>query len=89
MLVNGQEAGRHEGGYLPFCLDITALLTGGENRLTVAVTDDAEGGVYGMGKRRLPAGRHLVHRHQRHLADGVAGERAGALCKGYPADAGL
>ena len=51
VLVNGQEAGRHEGGYLPFCLDITALLTGGENRLTVAVTDDAEGGANGVTSR--------------------------------------
>ena len=56
VLVNGQEAGRHEGGYLPFCLDITALLTDGEQRLTVAVTDDAEGGVYGMGKQRYRRG---------------------------------
>ena len=56
VLVNGQEAGRHEGGYLPFCFDITALLTEGENRLTVAVTDDAEGGVYGMGKQRRKRG---------------------------------
>ena len=30
VLVNGQEAGRHEGGYLPFCLDVTALLNDGE-----------------------------------------------------------
>ena len=56
VLVNGREAGRHEGGYLPFCLDITALLTDGENRLTAAVTDDAEGGVYGMGKQRYKRG---------------------------------
>ena len=56
VLVNGREAGRHQGGYLPFCLDITALLTDGENRLTVAVTDDAEGGVYGMGKQRYRRG---------------------------------
>ena len=34
VLVNGQEAGRHEGGYLPFCLDVTALLNNGENRMT-------------------------------------------------------
>lgn len=56
VLVNGREAGRHEGGYLPFCLDITALLTDGEQRLTVAVTDDADSGVYGMGKQRYRRG---------------------------------
>lgn len=56
VLVNGQEAGRHEGGYLPFCLDVTALLNDGENRLTAAVTDDAAGGVYGMGKQRYQRG---------------------------------
>lgn len=56
VLVNGQEAGRHEGGYLPFCLDVTALLNNGENRLTAAVTDDAAGGVYGMGKQRYQRG---------------------------------
>ena len=56
VLVNGQEAGRHEGGYLPFCLDVTALLNDGENRLTAVVTDDAAGGVYGMGKQRYQRG---------------------------------
>ena len=56
VLVNGQEAGCHEGGYLPFCLDVTALLNDGENRLTAAVTDDAAGGVYGMGKQRYQRG---------------------------------
>lgn len=36
--VNGEEAARHEGGYLPFEADITRLLWPlGENRLTVAV----------------------------------------------------
>ena len=48
--------GHHEGGYLPFCLDITELLVPGENRLTVAVTDDAEGGVYAFGKQRYRRG---------------------------------
>ena len=40
--VNGQPAGGHTGGYLPFTLDITPLLTGGENRLTVEVTDELD-----------------------------------------------
>ena len=56
VLVNDRPAGHHEGGYLPFCLDITELLVPGENRLTVAVTDDAEGGVYAFGKQRYRRG---------------------------------
>ena len=56
VLVNDRPAGHHEGGYLPFCLDITELLVSGENRLTVAVTDDAEGGVYAFGKQRYRRG---------------------------------
>jgi beta-galactosidase/beta-glucuronidase len=38
--VNGQFAGSHEGGYVPFALDITGLLGEGENRLTLRVADD-------------------------------------------------
>lgn len=56
VLVNDRPAGHHEGGYLPFCMDITELLVPGENRLTVAVTDDAEGGVYAFGKQRYRRG---------------------------------
>ena len=56
VLVNDRPAGHHEGGYLPFCMDITELLAPGENRLTVAVTDDAEGGVYAFGKQRYRRG---------------------------------
>ncbi|HXF62637.1 MAG TPA: glycoside hydrolase family 2 TIM barrel-domain containing protein, partial [Caldilineaceae bacterium] len=37
--VNGQKAGAHEGGYLPFELDVTALLKAGENELAVYVVD--------------------------------------------------
>ncbi len=38
--VNGVFAGSHEGGYLPFCLDITELVQKDrENRLEVRVTD--------------------------------------------------
>ena len=56
VLVNDRPAGHHEGGYLPFCMDITELLVPGENRLTVAVTDNAEGGVYAFGKQRYRRG---------------------------------
>jgi len=38
--VNGQHAGTHEGGYIPFYLDISHLVRwDGENTLTVRVTD--------------------------------------------------
>ncbi len=37
--VNGVEAAYHEGGYLPFEADITALLRSGENELTVLALD--------------------------------------------------
>jgi hypothetical protein len=37
--VNGQKAGSHEGGYLPFELDATSLLHAGENQVAVRVSD--------------------------------------------------
>ena len=39
VMVNGQLAGTHRGGYLPFTLDITALVTAGENEISVEVED--------------------------------------------------
>lgn len=56
VLVNDRPVGGHEGGYLPFTLDITGALVPGENRLTVAVTDDPEGGVHAFGKQRTDRG---------------------------------
>jgi hypothetical protein len=40
--VNGQPIGEHEGGYLPFELDITPLVSPGENTVTVRVSDRLE-----------------------------------------------
>jgi len=37
--VNGQKAGQHDGGYLPFELDVTSLLHAGENHFAVRVAD--------------------------------------------------
>ena len=37
--VNGQKAGEHEGGYLPFEIDTTPFLRTGENQLAVRVVD--------------------------------------------------
>jgi hypothetical protein len=39
VFVNGQTAGSHEGGYLPFELDVTSLLRPGENQIAVRVVD--------------------------------------------------
>ncbi|MBQ4202743.1 MAG: hypothetical protein II655_03480, partial [Thermoguttaceae bacterium] len=43
--VNGQAAGTHDDGYLPFTLDITALLRKGENELAVLCVNDLPDGL--------------------------------------------
>jgi beta-galactosidase/beta-glucuronidase len=40
--VNEQHVGRHEGGYLPFEVDITAAVHPGSNRLVVRVDDSPD-----------------------------------------------
>ncbi|WP_347303398.1 glycoside hydrolase family 2 TIM barrel-domain containing protein [Croceibacterium sp. TMG7-5b_MA50] len=35
--LNGQEIGRHEGGFTPFVIEVTDVLRAGENRLVVGV----------------------------------------------------
>ena len=39
VFVNGQQAGEHDGGYLPFEFDVTSLLHAGENQVAVRVAD--------------------------------------------------
>ena len=53
---NGAEVGGHEGGYLPFSVELTKSLNGGENELCVVVADDAASDVYGRGKQSYSAG---------------------------------
>jgi beta-galactosidase/beta-glucuronidase len=40
IFINGKKAGRHFGGYTPFCLDITQFVCDGENTLSVRVCSD-------------------------------------------------
>ena len=54
--VNGAFAGAHEGGYLPFAFDITALLHAGENELLLCVADPSEFGGHLRGKQRFDRG---------------------------------
>ena len=82
VLVNDRPAGHHEGGYH------------GAARPGREPADRRRHGRRGGRRLRLrqaalPARRHLVHRDERHLADGLARERAGKLHKKYPADAEL
>jgi hypothetical protein len=51
--VNGNPAGTHRGGYLPFTLDITESLHDGENELVVSVWDPTDTGMQQRGKQML------------------------------------
>jgi beta-galactosidase/beta-glucuronidase len=53
VFINGQKAGEHRGGYLPFTFDITGLLHDGENELVVAVWDPSDRGGQECGKQSL------------------------------------
>jgi len=54
--VCGRFAGRHAGGYLPFTLDVTHLLSSGENTLRIAVSDPSDTGHQARGKQKLERG---------------------------------
>ena len=53
--LNGKFVGSHEGGYLPFTLDITDALCEGENTLSILVTDKLDHD-FGWGKQRYDRG---------------------------------
>ena len=54
--VNGALAAEHTGGYTAFSADISALLTDGENILTVAVQDATEAVPLSRGKQKTKRG---------------------------------
>ncbi|MBP5254264.1 MAG: glycoside hydrolase family 2 [Lachnospiraceae bacterium] len=57
VFVNGHFAGRHEGGYTHFTLDVTkAVRLSGENHLIVRVEDRLDDRVYPYGKQRHKRG---------------------------------
>ncbi|MBN2558982.1 MAG: hypothetical protein JXB33_09540 [Clostridia bacterium] len=57
IFINGTMAGSHEGGYLPFSIDITDLSRPGVNVLVVSVTDPSDTHWQQRGKQRLhPSG---------------------------------
>jgi len=49
--INGVSAGTHRGGYTPFALDITDLVTDGENTVTVCAEDDTRDPLIPSGKQ--------------------------------------
>ncbi|MSR98785.1 glycoside hydrolase family 2 [Arthrobacter sp. BL-252-APC-1A] len=54
--VNGQEAGTHDGGYLPFAFDVTGLLGAGQQELVVRVLDGTDTNGASRGKQKLERG---------------------------------
>jgi len=54
--IGGKEAGRHTGGYLPFEMDITDLISDGENEIRVLVRDETDRGWHARGKQKLKHG---------------------------------
>jgi len=63
--VNGQEAGKDEGGYVPYCIDITPFLRDGGNELTIRVFDDAYDPAQPRGKQHPSGG--LLRWHYTHI----------------------
>ncbi|MGD2173867.1 MAG: glycoside hydrolase family 2 TIM barrel-domain containing protein [Candidatus Brocadiaceae bacterium] len=49
--LNGCEAGRHEGGYTPFCVELTDSLTDGRNELVIRAVDLMRDGFMPRGKQ--------------------------------------
>jgi beta-galactosidase/beta-glucuronidase len=58
--INGKEAGKDEGGYVPFSFDITPYINDGKNDLVIRVFDDPFDPAQPRGKQR-PVGRNRWH----------------------------
>jgi hypothetical protein len=56
VFINGTSVGSHEGGYWPFCFDITELARSGRNVISVAVWDNSDTGTEAYGKQTLRDG---------------------------------
>lgn len=56
VMVNGKEVITHVGGYFPFYADITDALVGGENILTLEVTDPSDTYGQARGKQKIKRG---------------------------------
>lgn len=54
--INGQKAGEHTGGYLPFTIEATPFLNGEENDLIVVAEDETDTGWHSRGKQKLEPG---------------------------------
>ena len=55
LYVNGTKIYKNEGGYLPFCCDITDSLTKGENEIILAARDDYQTYIPTASKRKKEA----------------------------------
>ncbi len=89
--INGRIAGKHEGGYTPFHLDITDLLSGtGTERLEVRARGRPCRPYQTPRQTRLAtrAAFYLVPPHHRNLADGLDGARQRHAPRLHPLDAG-
>ena len=51
--LNGQAAGTHQGGFIPFSFEITRYLAAGENELLIAVWDPSDSHWQARGKQVL------------------------------------
>ena len=56
IFCNGEKAGEHRGGYLPFSIELTDYLQDGENTLAVCVQDVSDTSYYTRGKQKLERG---------------------------------
>ena len=76
--VNGDEVGRHRGGFTPFTCDLRDVAAAGETITIVVRARDfhREPQAARQTVTRLRQRGRAVHAHHRHLADGVAGARA-------------